>query len=36
MHMTHIPTQGDVVGLRRLGVNVTVDAELTPGGYFLR
>jgi len=36
MHMTHIPTQGDLVGLRRLGVNVTTDAELTPGGYFLR
>lgn len=36
MHMTHIPTQGDTVGLRRLGVNVTTDAELTPGGYFLR
>jgi len=36
MHMTHIPTQGDLVGLRRMGVNVTMDAELTPGGYFLR
>ncbi len=36
MHMTHIPTQGDMVGLRRLGLNVTTDAELTPGGYFLR
>jgi len=36
MHMTHVPTQGDVVGLRHLGLNVTTDAELTPGGYFLR
>jgi uncharacterized protein (UPF0371 family) len=36
LHMTHIPTQGDMAGLRRLGVNVTTDAELTPGGYFLR
>jgi uncharacterized protein (UPF0371 family) len=36
MHMTHIPTQGDLVGLRRLGINLTTDAELTPGGYFLR
>jgi uncharacterized protein (UPF0371 family) len=36
MHMTHSPTQGDEVGLRRLGVNLTTDAELTPGGYFLR
>lgn len=36
MHLTHIPTQGDLVGLRRLGINLTTDAELTPGGYFLR
>ncbi|MBN1335287.1 MAG: DUF1846 family protein [Deltaproteobacteria bacterium] len=36
MHMTHIPTQGDLVGLRRLGINITTDAELTPGGYYLR
>ena len=36
MHMTHIPPQGDMVGLRRLGVSVTTDAEMTPGGYFLR
>jgi uncharacterized protein (UPF0371 family) len=36
MHMTHIPTQGDQVGLRRLGLNITTDAVLTPGGYFLR
>ena len=36
MHMTHIPSQGDQAGLRRLGINLTTDAELTPGGYFLR
>jgi uncharacterized protein (UPF0371 family) len=36
MHMTHIPSQGDHVGLRRLGINLTTDAEFTPGGYFLR
>jgi uncharacterized protein (UPF0371 family) len=36
MHMTHIATQGDLAGLRRLNINVTMDAELTPGGYFLR
>jgi uncharacterized protein (UPF0371 family) len=36
MHMTHAPTQGDLVGLRRLGINLTTDAEPTPGGYFLR
>ena len=36
MHMTHTPSQGDQVGLRRMGVNLTTDAEFTPGGYFLR
>lgn len=36
MHMTHAPTQGDLVGLRRLGINLTTDAEPTPGGYFLK
>jgi uncharacterized protein (UPF0371 family) len=36
MHMTHLPPQGDQVGLRRLGINLTTDAEQTPGGYFLR
>ena len=35
MHMTHIPSQDDQAGLRRLGLNLTTDAELTPGGYFL-
>ena len=36
MHMTHIPSQGDHAGLRRLGIHLTTDAEFTPGGYFLR
>ncbi len=36
MHMTHLPPQGDQVGLRRLGINLTTDAQQTPGGYFLR
>jgi len=36
MHMTHIPTKGDQVGIRSLGINLTTDARLTPGGYFLR
>jgi uncharacterized protein (UPF0371 family) len=36
MHMTHVPSQGDQAGLRRLGIHLTTDAELTPGGYFLR
>jgi hypothetical protein len=36
MHMTNIPPKGDIVGISRLGINITTDAELTPGGYFLR
>jgi uncharacterized protein (UPF0371 family) len=36
MHMTHIPSRGDEAGIRRLGLNLTTDAVLTPGGYFLR
>ena len=27
MHMTHIPTPGDEVGLKRLGVNLTTDGK---------
>ena len=27
MHMTHIPTPGDDVGLKRLGVNLTTDGK---------
>lgn len=36
MHMTHVPSQGDHAGLRRMGINLTTDALFTPGGYFLR
>jgi uncharacterized protein (UPF0371 family) len=27
MHMTHIPTPGDDVGLKRLGLNLTTDGK---------
>jgi len=33
MHTTHLPTKGDEVGLRDLGINLTTDAELTPKIY---
>lgn len=36
MHITHIPTQGDEGGLRKLGINVTADIQQTSQGYFLR
>ncbi len=29
MHTTHLPTKGDEIGLRDLGINVTTDAEFT-------
>lgn len=29
MHMTHIPTPGDEAGLRRLGINLTTDPNLS-------
>lgn len=35
MHMTHMPTSGDVAGLRKLGINFTCDAQPT-SHYFLR
>jgi uncharacterized protein (UPF0371 family) len=34
IHLTHAPTQGDLVGLRRLGMNLTTDAHPTSSGYF--
>jgi uncharacterized protein (UPF0371 family) len=34
MHTTHLSTNGDEVGLRELGINLTTDAELTPKIYF--
>ncbi len=36
MHMTHIPSDGDEGGLRKLGINMTTDAIPTAPGYFLR
>ena len=36
MHMTHIPSDGDEGGLRKLGINMTTDANSTAPGYFLR
>jgi uncharacterized protein (UPF0371 family) len=35
MHLTHIPTPGDEAGLRRLGVNVTSDAEFASKNLFV-
>jgi len=34
VHITHIPTPGDEAGLRRLGVNLTSDANFTAGNIF--
>ena len=36
MHLTHIPSEGDEGGLRKLGINMTTDANPTTLGYFLR
>jgi len=36
MHMTHLPSDGDEGGLRKLGINMTTDANPTAPGYFLR
>jgi len=36
MHITHILSEGDEGGLRKLGINVTTDANPTAPGYFLR
>jgi uncharacterized protein (UPF0371 family) len=35
MHMTHIPTPGDDVGLKRLGVNVTTDGKFSSRNLFI-
>ncbi|OGV62977.1 MAG: hypothetical protein A3K19_24455 [Lentisphaerae bacterium RIFOXYB12_FULL_65_16] len=35
MHMTHIPSPGDEVGLRRLGVNLTTDTNFPSKNLFL-
>ncbi len=34
IHMTHIPTPGDDAGLRRLGVNLTTDANFSTKNLF--
>jgi uncharacterized protein (UPF0371 family) len=35
VHMTHIPTPGDEVGLKRLGVNVTSDGKFSSRNLFV-
>jgi uncharacterized protein (UPF0371 family) len=35
MHMTHIPTPGDDVGLKRLGVNLTTDGKSSSNRLFI-
>lgn len=35
MHMTHIPTPGDEVGLKRLGVNLTTDGKSSSRNLFV-
>jgi len=35
MHMTHIPTPGDEAGLRKLGVNLTSDANFSSKNLFI-
>jgi uncharacterized protein (UPF0371 family) len=36
MHLTHEPGLGDENGLRKLGIDLTTDADPTSRGYFLR
>jgi uncharacterized protein (UPF0371 family) len=36
VHMTHIPTPGDEVGLKRLGVNLTTDGKFSSRNLFVR
>jgi uncharacterized protein (UPF0371 family) len=35
VHMTHIPTPGDEVGLKRLGVNMTTDGKFSSNNLFV-
>lgn len=35
MHMTHIPTPGDEVGLKRLGINLTTDGKFSSRNLFV-
>ncbi len=35
MHMTHLPTPGDDIGLKRLGVNLTTDGKFSSPNLFI-
>ena len=35
MHMTHMPTPGDEVGLKRLGMNLTTDGKSSSHNLFV-
>ncbi|HAJ95663.1 MAG TPA: hypothetical protein DCP02_05445, partial [Actinobacteria bacterium] len=35
MHMTHIPTPGDEVALKRLGINMTSDGQFSSRNLFI-
>ena len=35
MHMTHLPTPGDEVGLKMLGINVTTDGKFSSNNLFV-
>lgn len=35
MHMTHIPTPGDQVGLKKLGINLTTDGKFSSHNLFV-
>ena len=35
MHMTHIPTPGDEVGLKKLGINLTTDGKSSSANLFV-
>jgi len=35
MHMTHIPTPGDEIGLKKLGVNLTTDPNFASKALFV-
>ncbi len=35
MHMTHIPTPGDQIGLNKLGINLTTDGKFSSSNLFI-
>jgi uncharacterized protein (UPF0371 family) len=35
VHMTHIPTPGDEAGLRKLGVNITIEPNFSSQWLFV-